>query len=89
METTIRVEGKTKNKLDKLKFHSRESYNDVIWRMTKECRNLTADEDSLKETIEILSDPETLKDIAEALNEIERGETGKPLEKIEKELRAC
>ena len=40
--------------------------------MVEECKNIKVDEESLKETIEILSDPETLRDIAEALNEYEQ-----------------
>ncbi len=73
MITSIQIEKKTKDKLDELKIHERESYNEVIRRMVSECRNTKVDEESLKETIEILSDPETLRDIAEALNEYEEG----------------
>ncbi|MBM3234512.1 ribbon-helix-helix protein, CopG family [Candidatus Pacearchaeota archaeon] len=72
MITTIQLEESTKAKLDKLKVHERESYNEVIRRMVEECRNIKVDEESLKETIDILSDPETLRDIAEALNEYEQ-----------------
>jgi len=71
--TTIQVEEKTKEKLDKLKVHERESYNEVIRRMVEECKHIKVDEESLKETIEILSDPDTLRDIAEALTEYEQG----------------
>jgi len=73
METTIKLEMKTKEKLDAFKLSKRESYNEIIERMINECRNLTTDEESLKETISILSDPETLRDIAEALQEYEQG----------------
>ena len=73
METTIRLNENVKGKLDTLKVHSRESYNDVISRMIEECKNMNVDEESLKETIEILSDPEILRDIAEALNDFEQG----------------
>ena len=31
------------------------------------------DEESLRETIDVLSDPETMRDIAEALEDYERG----------------
>ena len=41
--------------------------------MVKKRRNLKVDEESLKETIDILSYPEALRDIAEALNEFEQG----------------
>ena len=72
METTIKLEIKTKEKLDTFKLSKRESYNEVIKRMISECKNLTTDEESLKETIDILSDPETLQDIAEALHNFEK-----------------
>ena len=73
MITTIQLEKRTKEKLDILKIHERESYNDLIERMVNECKSVKVDEESLKETIEILSDPETLKDIAEALTEFSKG----------------
>lgn len=87
METTIRLNNSVKNKLDSIKVHSRESYNDVIARMIEECKTLNVDEESLKETIEILGDPDTMRDIAEALEEINKGNYGTPLEEVEKELR--
>lgn len=86
METTIRLNNNVKNKLDSFKIHSRESYNDVISRMVEECKTMNVDEESLKETIEILSDPETMRDIAEALEEINKGNYGTPLDKVEREL---
>lgn len=73
MITTVQLDKSTKEKLDKLKVHERESYNEVIRRMIEECRHVKVDEESLKETIEIISDPETLRDIAEALNEYSEG----------------
>ncbi len=69
METTIRLDINIKKKLDSLKIHSRESYNDVISRILGNTRKI--DEESLRETIEILSDPETMRDIAEALEDYE------------------
>jgi len=86
MITTIQLDDKLKSKLDRLKIHKRESYNELIERMVAECKNIKVDEESLKETIEILSDPETLREIAEALNEIEKGE-GIPFEQLKKELK--
>jgi len=71
METTIRLDINIKKRLDLLKIHSRESYNDVIARIIGENRKI--DEESLKETIEVLSDPETMRDIAEALEDYEKG----------------
>ena len=71
METTIRLSNSIKEKLDAIKIHSRESYNDVIARIIG--NNKRVDEESLRETIEVLSDPETMRDIAEALEDYERG----------------
>ncbi len=45
----------------------------------------TIHKESLTETIEILSDPETMRDIAEALKEYERGK-GIEFSKLKKEL---
>ena len=73
MITTIQIDSKLKEKIDKLKVHERESYNEVIRRLVEGCKGMKIDEESLKETVEILSDPETLRDIAEALNDYEQG----------------
>ena len=73
MITTIQLERQTKEKLDALKVHNRESYNDVIERIIGECKGIKVDEESLRETIDILSDPETLRDIADALKEFSEG----------------
>ena len=73
MITTIQVDQKTKEKLDNLKLYARESYNDILERLVAECKGKKIDEGSLKETIEILSDSGTLKDIAEALDEFSKG----------------
>ena len=69
-----------------MKIHKRESYNEVIARLVAEYKNIKVDEESLRETIEILSDPETLKDIAEALEEVEKGNLGRELSVIKREL---
>ena len=71
METTIRLDENIKRKLDLIKIHSRESYNDVIARIIS--NNKKIDEESLKETIDVLSDPETMRDIAESLENYENG----------------
>jgi len=86
METTIRLNISVKEKLDSLKVHSRESYNDVLLRMLKECKNMNLDDDSLKETIEILGSSETMRNLAEALEQINKENYGTSLESVEKEL---
>jgi predicted transcriptional regulator len=86
MVTTIQLDEKVKEKLDKLKVHYRESYNDLIVRILSNCTPKNFEKESLVETIEILSDPETMRDIAEALEEYEKGK-GKDFSEIKKELR--
>jgi len=86
METTIRLNLNVKKKLDSLKVHSRESYNDVVLRMFNECRGLNVGEESLQETIEILGSPETMRNIAEALEQINKEDFGTPLAEVEREL---
>ncbi|MBS3073153.1 hypothetical protein J4477_04950 [Candidatus Pacearchaeota archaeon] len=83
MVTTIQIDEKIKEKLDKLKIHHRESYNDLIARIISSSQNVSRD--SLIETIEILSDPETMRDIAEALEEYENRK-GIEFSKLKKEF---
>ena len=86
MITTIQIEQNLKEKLDKLKMHHRETYNELIARIISGSSPKNYDKESLIETIEVLSDPETMRDIAEALEQYKRGE-GIPFEKIKKELK--
>ena len=72
METNIRLDSNIKKKLDSMKIHSRESYNEVVTRIIGNMKK-NIDEESLRETIEVLSDPETMRDIAEALEDYEKG----------------
>jgi len=72
METNIRLDSNIKKKLDSMKIHSRESYNEVVTRIIGNMKK-DIDEESLKETIEVLSDPETMRDIAEALENYDKG----------------
>jgi len=86
MVTTIQIDEKVKDKLDKLKVHYREPYNDLIIRILSSCSPQNVNRESLIETIEILSDPETMRDIAEALEEYEQGK-GIEFSKLKKELK--
>jgi len=88
METNIRLDNSVKKKLDSIKIHPRESYSDVIARMLDSSpKTDNFDEESLKETIEVLSDPEAMRNIADALEEINKGNYGVSLDEIEKELK--
>lgn len=69
MITTIQIEKNLKKKLDKLKIHPRETYNDILIRLLEGTSLKKIDKESLIETVEILSDPKTMRDIAEALEE--------------------
>ncbi len=86
MITTIQLDKKTKKTLDSLKIHPRESYNEVIKRISDSSIDTNVDKESLIETIEVLSDPEAMRSIANALEEIEKGNYGKPLGQVKKEL---
>lgn len=83
MVTTIQLNEDVKKKLDALKVHHRETYNELLERIISSFSD--ADKESLIETINIISNPETMRNIAEGLEEFERGET-KTLEEVSKEL---
>jgi len=87
MITTIQLDNKLKEKLDRLKVHHRESYNDLIARLIENCSPNKMDKESLVETIEILSDSETMRNLAEAMERFERGEKGVSFEGLKKELK--
>lgn len=86
MVTTIQLNEDVKEKLDKLKIHHRETYNELILRIINSSSPKNFSRESLIETIEVLSDPETMRDIAEALEQYSRGE-GVDFDQIKKELR--
>jgi len=80
--TTIQISKDIKIDLDKLKIHHRETYNELLERLINSANPAHADRESLIATIEVLSDPELMRDLAEALQE----EGGTSLEELEKEL---
>jgi len=86
MVTTIQIENDLKTKLDSLKIHQRETYNELISRLISGNSLETASRESLIATIEVLSDPETMRDIAEGLEAYNRGE-GTDFEEIKKKLK--
>lgn len=73
MVTTIQIDEKLKARLDSLKVHHRETYNELILRLINGCSPREVDRESLIETIEVLSDPETMRDIAQALDDFQKG----------------
>lgn len=86
MVTTIQLDEKLKEKLDELKIHHRETYNDLIQRLIENCSPQNMDRESLIATIEVLSNPELMKGIKDALERIEAGNYGTPIEEVRKEL---
>jgi hypothetical protein len=72
VDTTIKIKGKTRTKLESFKIHTKETYNDVIERLMK-----TAQDDEL--------DPQTIKNLRKSLDDIEKGKTYS-LTQVEKEL---
>ena len=65
--TTITIDLKVKKILESLKRAHRESYNDVLNRVLP---TFSEESESMKETIEILSNPETMASLARSLNSL-------------------
>jgi len=86
MATTIQIDEQTKSLLDKLKVHHRESYNELLRRLV-EAYQFGSGKAELVETLEIISSPETMREIAEALEAYGSGK-GKLLRQLRKELGA-
>jgi len=84
MVTTIQLDENTKNMLDKLKMHHRESYNELLLKLI-EFYASGADRESLVETIEVLADPEEMHEIAEGIEAYRAGK-GKTLAQLRKEI---
>lgn len=86
MITTIQINEDLKSKLDKLKVHHRETYNELLSRLVEGPNLVDDDRESLIATIEVLSDPELMMGIKEALEEEQRGKEGTSLGELKKEL---
>lgn len=83
MATTIQINEDTKKVIDKLKIHHRESYDELIKRLAENYSE--SDKEGLVETVDILSDPETMRDIAKGIEDYEKGRT-KSFNQIKREL---
>lgn len=84
MVTTIQIDESTKEKLNKLKVHHRESYNELILRLVNNFSS--KDAESLMETIEIMSNPDLMRSLANGMEEIKKGNYGTSLKDLEEEL---
>lgn len=71
--TTITIGLKVKKILDGFKRANRESYNEVLERVLQNAHAIMLDRESLEATIEILSDPETMKRLAESMQDLKEG----------------
>ena len=85
MVTTIQIDEKLKTRLDQLKIHHRESYNELISRLINSSSPKLVSRDTLIETLEVLSDSEFIKGIERGIKDIEEGRI-KPLSQVRKEL---
>ncbi len=85
MVTTVQINEEIKERLNSLKIHPRESYNDLISRLIDSYSPEVASRESLIETLEILSDPGLMKGIVKGLDDMKAGRT-KTLNQITKEL---
>lgn len=70
--TTITIDLRIKKILDSLKKARRESYNDVLSRVLSNNKD-NSDIESLRETVDILSDSETMASLARSLNSLKHG----------------
>lgn len=84
MVTTIQLDEKTKEKLDHIKVHYRETYNELLQRLIQIYQN-GGDRESLVETLEVVSDPKAMREIAEGM-EAYNSHKGKSLTQLKKEL---
>jgi hypothetical protein len=84
MVTTIQLDEKTKALLDKIKIYHRETYDELVRRLVAAYSEHGKEE--LVETLEVISDPEAMREIAEGLEAYESGK-GKTLKQLRKELK--
>ena len=84
MVTTIQLDEKTKAQLDKIKVHYRETYEELIRKLINVYMNNYAKEE-LIETLEIISDPDEMREIAEGIEAYRAGK-GKTLKQLREEI---
>ena len=83
--TTIQLNQNLKNKLDLMKVHKRETYNELLERILENCSPQKFDKESLVETIEVLSNPEIMGNLAEAISDLNNKDKWTSFEQIKKE----
>ena len=82
--TTIQLDADTKRMLDKLKSYNRETYNDILRKLIA-TYSRHGEDDNLVETLEIVSNPQEMREIAEGVEAYRVGK-GKTLTQLRKEL---
>lgn len=85
--TTIQIDTDLKERLEKLKVHRRETYNELLVRLISQNSPQNLDRESLLETIEVLSDPEMMRGIARGLEDFREGNVY-TFDEIKKEIGA-
>lgn len=88
-KTTIQIDGQVREALELYKINPRETLNEVLKRIlhvSKEHakKHKTIDVESLIETIEVLQDPQLMRDLQHAMKSIEE-DGGIPWEQVKKE----
>ncbi len=83
--TTIQIDINMKDKLEKLKIHHRETYNELLVRLISQNSPQNLDRESLIETIGVLSDPEMMRGIGRGLEDFRKGNFF-TLDEIKKEV---
>jgi len=73
--TTITLDTAVQKRLARLKLHPRESYTAVLRRLLKAAHdsNASVDVEAILETLDIVSDPETMRDIAQGIEDVKAG----------------
>lgn len=83
--TTIQIDKVLKEKLESIKLHQRETFNELISRLIDSESLENASRESLIATVEVMSDPKLMKSIAKGLQEYEKGK-GIDFEDLKEEL---
>lgn len=83
--TTIQINKLLKERLEAIKLHQRETFNELISRLLDNESLENASRESLIATIEVMSDPKLMHEIAQGLSEYDKGQ-GVSLDDIKKEL---
>lgn len=80
--TTIQIDKALKERLESIKLHQRETFNELILRLIDNDSLENTSRESLIATMKVMSDPELMKELKEALDEI----GGTSLDDFEKEI---